>query len=164
MSDYHSQTRRKTLWKAGAWMSGKEVNTDQKGVMITVETTVERSVEWVWKCFTDPAHIVKWNFASEDWQCPTAENTLTPGGKFCYRMEAKDGTAGFDFEGTFDEVEENRHLAFRIGDRAVTVDFLDMGNATKVTETFEAENVFSLEIQRGGWQAILDQFKKHAEQ
>lgn len=145
-------------------MSSTEGSANQKGVRITVETTVDRPVDWVWQCFTDPAHIVKWNFASEDWHCPAAENTLEPGGAFSYRMEAKDGTAGFDFEGNFDEVVENQHLAYTIGDRVVTVDFFDLGNATKVTETFEAENTNTLELQRGGWQAILDQFKKHAEE
>lgn len=131
--------------------------------LITVETTVERPIDWVWTCFTDPAHVVHWNFASEDWHCPTASNTLEPGGSFNYRMAAKDGSVGFDFEGTFTAVEVNRHLAYTIGDRAVTVDFEALGTATKVVESFEAESENSLELQRSGWQAILDNFKKHAE-
>lgn len=144
-------------------MTNNSAATPKEKPLITVETTVERPVAWVFTCFTDPAHVIHWKFASEDWHCPTATNTLEPGGSFNYRMAAKDGSFGFDFEGTFTAVEVNRHLAFTIGDRAVTVDFMDLGAATKVVETFEAESENSLELQRGGWQAILDNFKKHAE-
>lgn len=144
-------------------MTGATSTSKKEKPLITVETTVERPVAWVWTCFTDPAHVIHWNFASEDWHCPTATNTLETGGSFNYRMAAKDGSFGFDFEGTFIAVVVNRHLAYTIGDRSVTVDFVDLGTATKVVETFEAEAENSLELQRGGWQAILDNFKKHAE-
>lgn len=135
-----------------------------KRIMITVETTINKPVDWVWRCFTEPAHITKWNFASEDWHCPFAENTLKPGGTFKYRMASKDGKAGFDFEGIFNQVEVNRHMAYTIGDRSVTVDFIDQGDSTRVVEIFEAEETNPIELQRNGRQAILDNFKKHAEE
>ena len=131
---------------------------------ITVETTVKAPVEKVWQYFTAPEHITKWNNASDDWHTPSAKNDLRVGGDFVYRMEAKDGSFGFDFGGVFDEVKANKRLAYTIGDgRKVEVDFTPDGNETKVVETFEAENMHSHEMQKGGWQAILDSFKKHVE-
>lgn len=132
-------------------------------VVITVEVTVSRPPSEVWHCFTSPDHIVHWNFASEDWHCPTAVSDLQPGGTFSYRMAARDGSAGFDFEGHFIAVESQRHLAYTIGDRQVNVDFEDLGGATRVVEAFEAEGQNTLELQRQGWQAILENFKAHAE-
>ena len=132
---------------------------------ITVETIVNAPIEKAWEYFTKPEHITKWNFASSDWHSPTAENDLQPGGKFNYRMEAKDGSFGFDFGGVYDAVETNKTIEYTIGDgRKVRVDFSDDNGATKVTETFEAESTNSVELQKGGWQAILDNYKKHAEQ
>lgn len=131
---------------------------------ITVETSVNAPISKVWKYWSGPEHIIKWNNASDDWHTPRAENDLRPGGKFLSRMESKDGRDGFDFEGVYDEVKENKLIAYTIGDsRKVTVSFSGNGNETRITETFEAENAHSLEMQRGGWQAILDSFKKYVE-
>jgi uncharacterized protein YndB with AHSA1/START domain len=131
---------------------------------ITVETTVNAPVEKVWEFWTKPEHITKWNNASDDWHTPRAENDLRAGGSFVSRMEAKDGSFGFDFGGVYDDVQENKYIEYTIGDgRKVKVDFTSEGNATKVVETFEAENTHSIEMQRGGWQAILDSFKKYTE-
>ena len=132
--------------------------------IITVETTVNAPVERVWKYWTEPAHITKWNNASADWHTPRAENDLKAGGTFLYRMEAKDGSFGFDFGGVYDVVKENEYIEYTMGDgRKVTIGFKALGNATKLVETFEAENTHSVEMQKGGWQAILDNFKKHTE-
>ena len=131
---------------------------------ITVETTVKASVEKVWKVWTMPEHIVKWNNASADWHTTRAQNDLRAGGKFLSRMEAKDGSFAFDFEGTYDEVETNELISYSIGDgRKAKIIFIAEDNETKVVETFEAENQNSIEMQRGGWQAILDNFKKYTE-
>ena len=131
---------------------------------ITVEATVNAPVEKVWEFWTKPEHIVKWNNASDDWHTPRAENDLRVGGSFLTRMEAKDGSFGFDFGGVYDDVQENRYIEYTIGDgRKVKVDFTSEGNATKVVESFETENTHSIEMQRGGWQAILDSFKKYTE-
>ena len=131
---------------------------------ITVETTVNVPVEKAWAYFTTPEHITKWNFASDDWQCPIAENDLKPGGKFSSRMEAKDGSFGFDFGGVYDAVEINKKIEYTLGDeRKVRVDFSEQGNATHVREIFEAEDMNSIELQKGGWQAILDNYKKYVE-
>jgi len=131
---------------------------------ITVESTVNAPVEKVWQYWTGPEHITKWNNASDDWHTPYAENDLRIGGKFSSRMEAKDGSFGFDFGGIYDDVKTNELIAYTLGDsRKVKVVFTSLGNSTKVVETFEAENTNSIELQRGGWQAILDNFKKYTE-
>jgi len=131
---------------------------------ITVETTVKAPVEKVWKIWTLPEHITKWNAASDDWHTPSAENDLRVGGQFKARMEAKDGSFGFDFGGTYDQVKTHELIEYTLGDgRKVIVHFTANGNETKVTETFDAENTHSIEMQQGGWQAILDNFKKYAE-
>jgi uncharacterized protein YndB with AHSA1/START domain len=131
---------------------------------ITIEATVNAPVEKVWDAYTDPKQITQWNSPSPDWHSPRAENDLRPGGTFNYRMEAKDGSFGFDFGGTFDEVKPNELLAYTIGDgRKVENIFTKEGDATKVTVIFEAENQNPAEYQKAGWQAILDNFKKYAE-
>ena len=131
---------------------------------ITIATNVESSTEKVWTAWTSPEAIMSWNFASDDWCCPSAQLDLKAGGKFCYRMEAKDGSAGFDFSGDFTKVEEMKRIEFCLGDgRTVEVDFESVGDVVKVTETFEAEDENSAEVQKHGWQSILDNFKKHAE-
>ena len=131
---------------------------------ITVQTTVNAPVEKVWKYFTSPEQIIKWNNASDDWHTPKAENDLRTGGKFVYRMEARDGSFGFDFGGEYDKVEVNKTIEYTIGDgRKVKVSFSGDGDTTTVTETFEAESTNPIEMQRGGWQAILNNFKKYAE-
>jgi uncharacterized protein YndB with AHSA1/START domain len=134
------------------------------GTKITVETTVNAPVEKVWKFWTQPEHITKWNYASDEWHSPRAENDLKPGGKFTARMEARDGSMGFDFAGVYDAVRENEFISYTMDDgRRVEVTFAAQGNQTRVKETFDAESTNSIELQRGGWQAILDNFKKHAE-
>lgn len=131
---------------------------------ITVETTVNVPVEKAWKYWTAPGHITQWNYASEDWHTPRAENDLRIGGQFTARMEAKDGSQGFDFTGTYDELKENKTISYTIGDgRKVFVNFDGDDQQTKITETFEAESSHSIDMQKAGWQAILDNFKKYTE-
>lgn len=132
---------------------------------ITVETTLNAPLETVWAAWTGPEHIVKWNAASDDWHSPTAQNDLRVGGRFNYRMEAKDGSTGFDFEGRYLEVVPQRRIVYSMDDdRNVIVEFTPAGNgSTKVTETFAAESVHPVEMQRAGWQSILDNFRKHVE-
>jgi uncharacterized protein YndB with AHSA1/START domain len=131
---------------------------------ITVEANVKAPVEKVWKLWTEPVHITKWNSASDDWHTPSAENDLRVGGKFSARMEAKDGSFGFDFGGVYNTVKTHEEIAYTIGDgRKVQILFKKQGNETHVSETFEAENQNPMEMQRGGWQAILDNFKKYTE-
>ncbi|SHI49153.1 Uncharacterized conserved protein YndB, AHSA1/START domain [Clostridium amylolyticum] len=131
---------------------------------ITVKTTLNAPVETVWKYWTEPEHIKKWNNASEDWHTTAAENDLRVGGKFLSRMEAKDGSFGFDFNGIYDEVKLYELIAYTMADgRKVEITFVCGENKTEVTETFEAESTHSIEMQQGGWQAILDNFKKYTE-
>jgi uncharacterized protein YndB with AHSA1/START domain len=131
---------------------------------ITVSATINAPVEKVWKLWTTPEDIMQWNNASEDWHTPKAENDLRVGGTFTSRMEAKDGSFGFDFGGVYDVVDTHKRIAYTLGDdRKVEVAFTAQGNTTQVDETFEAESTHSLEMQQGGWQAILNNFKKYAE-
>jgi len=131
---------------------------------ITVETTVRTPVEKVWEYWTEPQHITKWSFASDDWHAPNAENDVRVGGKFLTRMEAKDGSFGFDFGGVYDEVRINEFIAYTLGDgRKVTITFISQENGTKIIETFEAETTNSIEMQKAGWQAFMDNFKKYSE-
>jgi len=136
----------------------------QNATVITVQTTINAPVEKVWSYFSAPEHIVKWNAASDDWHTTKSENDLRTGGKFSARMEAKDGSFGFDFGGVYDVVRDNEYLAYTMGDgRKVQVAFEAQGDSTTVTESFEAEGANPVEMQRGGWQAILDNFKKYTE-
>jgi uncharacterized protein YndB with AHSA1/START domain len=129
---------------------------------IVVETTVQAPVEKVWEFWTEPTHITKWNTASEEWHTPYAENDLQVGGKFLSRMEAKDGSFGFDFGGVYDDVRLNEGIAYTLEDgRKVTINFIRQEDETKVIETFDAENTNPIEMQEAGWQAILDNFKKY---
>jgi len=131
---------------------------------ITVQTSVQAPVEKVWLFWSEPTHITQWNAASDEWHSPFAKNDLTPGGKFNIRMEAKDGSAGFDFEGIYHEVRTHEHIGYTMGDgRKVDVFFTSEGNNTRITEIFEAEQTNPIEMQRSGWQAILDNFRKYAE-
>jgi uncharacterized protein YndB with AHSA1/START domain len=132
--------------------------------IITVENTIDAPVEKVWELWTKPEHITKWNNASDDWHSPRAENDLRVGGSFSARMEAKDGSMGFDFGGIYDAVRKNEYIEYTLGDgRKVTISFSPVGNSTKLVESFEAENTHSVEMQQFGWQAILDNFKKYSE-
>lgn len=131
---------------------------------ITVQAAINAPVEKVWDLYTQPEHITKWNNASEDWHTPRAENDLRVGGKFLSRMEAKDGSVGFDFEGIYDEVKKHERIAYTMGDgRKTSIAFTRNSAITKVEVTFEAETVNTLELQKNGWQAILNNFKKYAE-
>ncbi len=133
---------------------------------ITVEVLVHAPIEKIWQYWTEPKYISRWNFASDDWCSPRAENDLRVGGKFKSRMEAKDGSAGFDFEGTYTSVEENEKIEYvMIGDdaRKVSIEFVKQESGYKVIETFDAEEENSLEMQKNGWQGILDNFKKYVE-
>ena len=132
--------------------------------LITVEVVINAPVQQVWITFTAPEHIVKWYFADESWHAPKAENNLQVGGKFLTRMEAKDGSFGFDFEGIYDVVRENEYIEYHLEDnRIVKTFFISDDNKTKVVQQFHAENENPIEMQRGGWQAILNNFKKHTE-
>ena len=132
--------------------------------VITVLAIVNAPVNKVWKLWTTPEHITEWNNANDDWHTTRAENDLRVGGKFLSRMEAIDGSMGFDFVGIYDVIQTNELIQYSLEDgRVVKVEFKDNGNETEVIETFDAENENSLELQRMGWQAILDNFKKYAE-
>ena len=131
---------------------------------ITIDVTVDAPVEAVWNAWTSPAQITRWNFASDDWACPRAELDLRPGGKFSYRMEAKDGSMGFDFEGEFTAVIPNRRIEYSLGDeRKVSIDFVSEAGATRIVESFDAEDAHTGEAQRRGWLSILHNFKKLVE-
>lgn len=125
------------------------MNTNKK-TEITVSVIVNAPLQKVWQFWTLPEHIKQWNFASDDWHTPKAENDLQVGGKFLSRMEAKDGSFGFDFLGVYDEIKENKLITYTMVDgRKAKIIFINEGNATKVIETFEAENENSIELQQG---------------
>lgn len=131
---------------------------------ITVAVHVHAPIEKAWKDFTDPEAIKAWNAASDDWHTTAVANDLREGGTFSSRMEAKDKSAGFDFAGTYTQVIPHERIAYTMGDeRKVAVTFTSEGNATRVTETFDPETENSIDMQRSGWQAILDNFKRYVE-
>ncbi|MBN8877551.1 MAG: polyketide cyclase [Chitinophagaceae bacterium] len=131
---------------------------------ITVETIVKAPVDKVWKSWNEPEHIMNWCHASDDWHAPASTNDIRTGGTFSTTMAAKDGSYSFDFGGVYDNVKEHELIQYTMGDgRKVEVIFTREGNDTKVVETFEAESTNPLEMQRSGWQAILDNFKKYTE-
>lgn len=131
---------------------------------VTIEATISADTNKVWDFWTQPEHIVNWNFAVEDWQCPKAENDLRPGGKYMARMEAKDGSFGFDFEAVYDEVVDQKKIAYTMTDgRQAITTFENEGGVTKVTTAFDPEGQNPVEFQKQGWQAILNNFKKYAE-
>ena len=132
--------------------------------IITVNATVNATLEKVWQCWTLPQHITQWNNASDDWHTPTAENDLQVGGKFVYRMEAKDCSFGFDFTGVYNSIRTNEYIEYTIEEgRKVEISFLPKANETIIVESFEAEDINPIELQKAGWQAILDNFKKYVE-
>ncbi len=140
------------------------MNTTTDKITITVAVTVNAPIEKVWDSWTAPEHIIQWNNASDDWHTLSATNDLRVGGRFLSRMEAKDGSFGFDFGGIYDAIKTNELIAYTIGDgRKVTISFTGNGNTTTITETFEAETTHSIEMQQGGWQSILESFKKYTE-
>lgn len=139
-----------------------ESTTDK--TVITVATTIEAPLEKVWVLFTEPAHIEKWYNASPDWHTPSATNDLKIGGQFDYRMEAKDGSFGFNFIGAYTDLKNHEFMHILLGDnRTVSITFNSDGHSTTVTEVFEPEQLNSHDLQKGGWQAILDNFKHYVE-
>jgi uncharacterized protein YndB with AHSA1/START domain len=129
---------------------------------ITVSVVVPVGVAKAWHAFTDANAIQAWNFASPDWQCPSARLDLRAGGEFSYRMEAKDGSMGFDYEGTFVEVTAHERILMSLGpDREVVAEFVDHGDSTQVKQTFTPDREFPVDMQRAGWQAILDNYKAY---
>lgn len=142
----------------------KELAESNEIKTITIEADVNAPLDKVWKYWTDPAHVMKWNNASDDWHCPRAENDVRTGGKFKFNMAAKNGTMDFDFIGDYTNVIDQKLIVSKLGDgRDWTITFEQKGSGTKVTEVFEPENVFPLSMQRMGWQNILNNFKKHTE-
>lgn len=134
------------------------------GTIVVIQTVVNAPVEKVWEYWTNPGDITRWNNASDDWHSPRAENDVRTGGKFNIRMEARDGSAGFDFFGIYTKVIINKQIEYTMGDnRKVKIQFIPRDSRTEIIESFEAENENPVEMQRGGWQAILDNFKKYAE-
>lgn len=131
---------------------------------ISVEALINAPSEKVWELWTGEEHICRWNAANDEWHTPTATNDLKVGGKFSYRMEAKDGSMGFDFKGTYTKVEPNTLIEYSLDDeRKTSIIFDDQDEGTLVTETFEAEDSNSIKMQQQGWQAILNNFKNYAE-
>lgn len=137
---------------------------ENKATVITVQTTVNVPVAQAWEYWSGPEHITKWNSASEDWHTPKAENDLRTGGKFSSRMEAKDGSMGFDFEGVYDLVKEHEYIEYHMADgRRVQVFFTEEGDQTKIVESFDAETENPVEMQQFGWQSIMNNFKTYVE-
>lgn len=131
---------------------------------ITIDSIISATPEKIWVYWTEPDHITKWNFASNDWCCPSAENDLVVGGKYKARMEAKDRSFGFDFEAVYDEIIEHEKITYTLADsRKVTTTFEKLEGTIKVTTVFDAESENPIEMQRDGWQAILNNFKKYVE-
>jgi uncharacterized protein YndB with AHSA1/START domain len=131
---------------------------------ITVRTSVNAPIEKVWECWNKPEHIKRWAFASDDWEAPAAENDVQVGGKFKTVMAAKDKSASFDFAGTYTAVKEHELIEYDMDDgRHVKVVFEETPEGVRVTETFDPENENPEEVQRNGWQAILENFKKYVE-
>ncbi|OAN62923.1 activator of HSP90 ATPase [Balneola sp. EhC07] len=131
---------------------------------ITIDSIISATPKKIWSYWTEPDHIIKWNFASNDWCCPSAENDLVVGGKYKARMEAKDGSFGFDFEAVYDEIIKQEKITYTLADnRKVTTTFEKLNGTTKVITVFDAESENPIEMQRDGWQAILNNFKKYVE-
>ena len=130
---------------------------------ITVQTTVAAPVEQVWAAYTSPDAIKQWNSASEDWHTTKATVDLREGGAFSSRMEARDGSMGFDFAGIYTKIETYKRIAYDFGDRHADVEFVPNGRGVRVSVTFDAESEHPVEMQRAGWQSILDSFKRYVE-
>jgi uncharacterized protein YndB with AHSA1/START domain len=131
---------------------------------INVEARIKAGREKVWDYYTRPEHITNWNFAIPEWHCPSASNDMRVGGTYKARMEAKDGSFGFDFEAVYKSIEPGKHFTYSLGDtREVNVNMSEEGNDTLVSVTFDAENQNPIEMQKGGWQSILNNFKSYCE-
>ncbi|MFN8365751.1 MAG: SRPBCC family protein [Candidatus Kapaibacterium sp.] len=130
---------------------------------LTVSATIDADKNKVWNCYTQPEHITQWNFADPSWHCPHAENNMTVGGRYVARMEAKDGSFGFDFDATYTSIVPGSEFTYEFGGRYATIVFTEQENQTTVTVTFDPETQNSLELQQAGWQAILNNFKQYTE-
>lgn len=132
--------------------------------LITIQSNIQAPIQKVWECFTNPDHVVNWNFAATDWHCPSASNQLIVGGEFHYIMAAKDNSMQFDFWGTYQKIENDKNIEILLGDgRTMRVLFEEGETGTIVTEQFEPEKVNPAEMQQAGWQMILDNFKRYVE-
>ncbi|MCC6691561.1 MAG: SRPBCC domain-containing protein [Bacteroidia bacterium] len=130
---------------------------------ITVTSTIKSDPAKVWDYYTNPTHIVNWNFADPSWHCPTATNDMRIGGVYKARMEAKDGSFGFDFETKYTEITHGKQFTYEFGGRTATVRFENLGKQTEVIVTFDPETENPIEMQKAGWQAILNNFKNYVE-
>lgn len=130
---------------------------------IKIKATVSADKQKVWDYYTQPEHITNWNFADPSWHCPTATNDLKVGGRYVARMEAKDGSFGFDFEAVYTDIQLGESFSYDFGGRLAIVEFQDTNGKTEVTVTFDPETENAIELQRSGWQAILDNFKNYTE-
>lgn len=131
---------------------------------LTIRATILANVQKVWDYYTMPEHIVNWNFAIDSWHCPSATNNLSVGGKFTSRMEAKDGSFGFDFEGIYEEVIQHKKLSYAMADgRKASIEFIPGPDKTEIIIHFDAEQENPVDMQRDGWQAILNNFKQYVE-
>ncbi|MFA9390250.1 MAG: SRPBCC domain-containing protein [Prolixibacteraceae bacterium] len=138
--------------------------TEAQKIPIRIEAQIEASIEKVWEHWTQASHVMQWNAASPDWHCPAATNDLRVGGEFHYEMAAKDQSFAFDFWGTYTEIVKQNKIASTLGDgRKMLVTFFSEGHSTKVIEEFEAEEQNPIEMQRTGWQSILNNFKNYVE-
>jgi uncharacterized protein YndB with AHSA1/START domain len=142
-----------------------KIMTTSEKTKIRIQTTVTADLNTVWQAWTQADHIIRWNNPSPDWHTPQAENDVRPGGKFNFRMEAKDGSMGFNFTGTYDSVEKNKLIEYTMDDsRFVKIQFIkDEENTTSIIQEFEAEDIHPVEFQKAGWQGILDNFKNYTE-
>jgi uncharacterized protein YndB with AHSA1/START domain len=155
--DYFIQTFPKALEKV-------KILAEHAALDITLQAMVKAPLAKVWHLWTSPEHIIQWNNATEEWCTPAAKNELKKGGSFSYRMESKDGKHGFDFSGTYKEIIPEQRIAYTIEDgRNVLITFEENPSGVLITESFQAENLHSRDLQRQGWQAILDNFQRHAE-
>lgn len=130
---------------------------------ISVKVTISANRQKVWDYYTQPEHITKWNFADPGWHCPWATNDLRVGERYLARMEAKDGSYGFDFDATYTEIKEGESFSYEFGGRFATVEFKEISGNTEITITFDPDTIYPIEVQRQGWQEILDNFKKYTE-
>lgn len=130
---------------------------------ITVQAIVSADKKKVWDYYNNPKHIINWNFADPSWHCPCAINDMQKGGTYKARMEAKDGSYGFDFEAIYSEINEGKNFTYEFEGRTVTVQFNDLSSQTEVVVTFDPETENSIEMQKSGWQSILNNFKNYAE-
>lgn len=156
MAEYFNNTFPRALARV------KEIS--ENPVWLSIEAVIAADIDKVWNYWTGADHITKWNFASDDWHCPAATVDLQPGGKFSSRMEAKDGSFGFDFWGVYDEIKPKEYINTSLGDgRKSNVVFSNDGSGTKINGTFIAEESNPYDLQQFGWQAILNNFKKYTE-